>query len=459
MSIMSWNCRGAGSDETVQYLQGLRRSIFPDFLFLMETKQKNSYMMGLQQSLGYDKMITVEPIGLSGGLALMWKSTFDVAVLSCDNRIIDVKVSFGSVSFYLTCVYGNHVRSKRQEVWTRLIDIGLVRDEAWLLTGDFNELMSNGEKLGGAIRDESTFWDFRNMAENCKIKELRFFGNSLSWAGKRDNVWVQCRLDRSFGNDEWFSLFPRASSEYLDMWASDHRPLRISFALERVDPHRGRFFFDKRMLSKAGLEEVIKSCWGDDCEVQNSTMERINRCRRGILRWKKRADLNSKNKITRLKSALEREVSKHFPSFHVMSKIRKELALAYKEEETFWRQKCREEWLRSGNRNTKFFHNCVKGKRHQNKILMLLDDLGREHFSEGSKGDIAVNYFRELFMSSNPHDVESLFTGFQPRVTAAMNNLLLAPISEEEVRKAAFCVKSSSAPGEDGLTGVFYQRF
>lgn len=101
----------------------------------------------------------------------------------------------------------------------------------------------------------------------------------------------------------------------------------------------------------------------------------------------------------------------------------------------------------------------MKGKRHQNRILMLLDELGREHFSEGSKGDIAVNYFRELFMSSNPHDLESLFSGFQPRMTTAMNTLLIAPVSEDEVKRTAFCVKGSSAPGEDGLTGVFYQRF
>lgn len=79
----------------------------------METKQKNGYMVGLQQILGYDKTISVEPIGLSGGLALMWKSNFDVAVLSCDKRIIDVKVTFCSISFFLTCVYGDPVRSKR----------------------------------------------------------------------------------------------------------------------------------------------------------------------------------------------------------------------------------------------------------------------------------------------------------------------------------------------------------
>ena len=77
---------------------------------------------------------------------------------------------------------------------------------------------------------------------------------------------------------------------------------------------------------------------------------------------------------------------------------------------------------------------------------MLLDELGREHFLEGSKSDIAVNCFRELFMSSNSHDVESLFTGFQPRVTTTMNNLLVVPVSEEEVKRAAFCVKGNSAP-------------
>ncbi|KAH0922402.1 hypothetical protein HID58_022420, partial [Brassica napus] len=33
----------------------------------------------------------------------------------------------------------------------------------------------------------------------------------------------------------------------------------------------------------AGLEDVIKECWGSREELQNNTKERINRCRRGIL--------------------------------------------------------------------------------------------------------------------------------------------------------------------------------
>ena len=48
MSIMSWNCQGAGSTETVQQIREYRRKYFPDFLFLMETKQKFEFINGLK---------------------------------------------------------------------------------------------------------------------------------------------------------------------------------------------------------------------------------------------------------------------------------------------------------------------------------------------------------------------------------------------------------------------------
>lgn len=142
-----------------------------------------------------------------------------------------------------------------------------------------------------------------------------------------------------------------------------------------------------------------------------------------------------------------------------MKRLKQDLASAYHEEEIYWRQKCREEWLREGDCNTTFFQNCVKGKRMQNRILMLLDEWGQENFSEGSKGNIAVEFFRDLFRSSDPFDLETLFTGFSSRVTDDMNVMLSAPVLAEDIRVAAFSVKGSSAPGKDGLTGAFYQKY
>lgn len=296
MSILSWNCQGASGNDTDRHLRALRRKYFPDLLFLMETKQKFEYISGLRKRLGYDHVITVEPVGLSGGLAVMWKDSYQVVVLSSDKRIIDLKVTCGASSFFLSCVYGDPVMARRQEVWDRLTALGLLRDEAWLLAGDFNELLSNEEKSGGAVRSESSFWDFRNMVQNCKLREIRYTGNCLSWTGVRENVWVQCRLDRSFGNNEWFSLFPRSSMEYLELWASDHRPIRICFALENTNHSKRRFFLDKRMLSREGFEDLVRSSWEGNAGDGNCTMDRIRRCRRSIMNWKRNADLNSRTR-------------------------------------------------------------------------------------------------------------------------------------------------------------------
>ncbi|XP_013589191.1 PREDICTED: uncharacterized protein LOC106297509 [Brassica oleracea var. oleracea] len=459
MSVLSWNCRGAGNTETVRRLTEMRKDHYPDFLFLMETKQKDSYMIGLQKTLGYDRMFTVAPEGLSGGLTVLWKDCYKVEILSSDKRLIDMSVEMGSLFFFLSCVYEDPVRDRRQLVWDKLVNIGLTRDRAWALIGDFNELLDNSEKLGGAVRNDSTFWDFRNMVENCKIKEVRSTSNTLSWVGWRDNVWVQCRLDRSFGNDEWFQLFPRSNVDYMEMWPSDHRPLLLKFLFEPHDRGQGRFYFDKRMVGKAGFEDAVRRGWDGGTGDNSSIMDRLSGCRKELSRWKRSSELNSKTRIQRLNQKLEKEIAKTRPSARSMRRLRVQLAQAHRDEERYWRQRSREQWLREGDMNTAYFHNVVKGRKIRNNILLLKDDQGTKFFSEGAKGDIAVGYFRDLFMSSNPADLESLFEGFQSKVTADMNETLTKEFTPEEIKRAAFSIKGSSAPGEDGITGVFYQQY
>ena len=164
------------------------------------------------------------------------------------------------------------------------------------------------------------------------------------------------------------------------MFGSDHRPIRICFAHEAFGSHSSRLFFDKRMMKRKGFEDIVKQNWGVISGDTSNIMTRIIRCKRGIKRWKRQADLNSRNRIIRLKVVFEREVSKTNPSFQVMKRLKQDLASAYHEEEIYWRQKCREEWLREGDRNTNFFEDCVKGKRMQNRILMLLDEWGQENW-------------------------------------------------------------------------------
>lgn len=204
----------------------MRHEHFSDFLFLPKTKNSSNHVLKVHRWMEYDNSHIVNPIGLSGGLALFWKASYDVVeVINSEQRIIDVRVKLGSLSFYISCVYGDLVCHLRQVVWDQLIDIGDSRDELWFVLGDLSELIDNSEKLGGPARAESTFFPFRNMKSECRLQETPSIGNRFSWAGERNNMWIQCRLDRAFGNEAWYQLFPRVQTEYLERIGSDHRPM------------------------------------------------------------------------------------------------------------------------------------------------------------------------------------------------------------------------------------------
>lgn len=125
----------------------------------------------------------------------------------------------------------------------------------------------------------------------------------------------------------------------------------------------------------------------------------------------------------------------------------------------FWRQKSREKWLRLGDRNSKFFHNSVKANRSRNYLIKLNDKNGIAQWSDAVKAEVAIEYFTGLFSSSNPPSYESVFQSMIPKVTPSMNKSLVDPITKEEVRDAVFSIEAESAPGPDGMTATFFQRF
>lgn len=244
----------------------------------------------------------------------------------------------------------------------------------------------------------------------------------------------------------------------MEIWPSDHRPILLSFVLEEAVRGSGRFYFDKRMIGKERIEEAVRNAWSGFGDP-TSLIDRLAVCRRELSQWKRANNFNSRNRIPKLQEALEKEIARLQSSARSMSRLRTELAQAHKEEERFWRQRSREQWLKEGDMNTSYFHNVVKGKKIRNRVLMLKDSLNIEHFSEGAKGQIAVDFFRDLFMSSNPFDLVTLFTGFAARVTPEMNASLTKEFSADEIKRAAFSFKGGSTPGEDGMSGIFYQSF
>ncbi|XP_010507009.1 PREDICTED: uncharacterized protein LOC104783562 [Camelina sativa] len=321
MSILSWNCQGLGrpQDLTVQRVMEMRKKHFPEILFLMETMNIRNVLVDIQVWLNYDRVYTMDPIGRCGGLAVFWKKSITLEFLQADKNVIDLGVEFGNRKFFVSRIYGNPRSELRHIVWEKITRIGIQRKDNWCLIGDFNEILHNGEKLGGPRRCVSSFDDFSNMLVACGMLEHQSSGNSYTWGGRRGDLWIQCKLDRCFGNKAWFESFPVANQRFLEKEGFDHRPVLLNL-FSSQETYRGSFRFDKRMLHQPLVFETIKQAWQASTSLfGHSLSERLRRCRRALSMWKRTNDTNAKEKINCIQRDIEIEHASLAPSFDRMA--------------------------------------------------------------------------------------------------------------------------------------------
>lgn len=151
---MSWNCQGIGAPLTAQRIREFRKKISPSALFLMETKNQDEALLKHFRNSDLSNHFTVPPTGLAGGLSLSWKDELQVEILFSSPNIIDTRIEAHGISSFVSFIYGPPVTADRPAFWRKLMEIGEGRDDSWLITGDFNDLLDNSEKVGGPMRWE-----------------------------------------------------------------------------------------------------------------------------------------------------------------------------------------------------------------------------------------------------------------------------------------------------------------
>ena len=75
------------------------------------------------------------------------------------------------------------------------------------------------------------------------------------------------------------------------------------------------------------------------------------------------------------------------------------------DKEIYWKQRSRTDWLKEGDKNTKFFHYKVSSKKKKNRIWGIETDAGKWVAKAEEVGHEFCNYFTKLFTTSKPsHD-------------------------------------------------------
>ena len=397
------------------------------------------------------------PDGLSGGLALSWKASVQLDVLYSSPNIIDTCITSNNKIFFVSYVYGAPRKEERAEFWNKLSELGAQRKEAWLITGDFNDLLNNSEKVGGPIRWEGSFLAFRSFVTQHGIWDLQHSGNSLSWRGVRYSHFIQSRLDRAMANVEWSEMFPTGRCEYHRFEGSDHRPVLTLFDNNLLKKKKGIFRFDRRLRDKPEIRAIVEDTWST--QPADSVITKICRVRTKIVEWTKLQNQNSRALILSSQEQLEAALSDTTPDADLISSLQSILDKAYVEEEQFWRQRSRIQWLSCGDRNSSFFHSVTRGRRALNKFAVIEDETGTAFFREEQIVQAIESFYQDIFSSRSTGDLSVVREVISPRISPEMNDALIAVPSDVEIKQAVFSINVDKAPGPDGFSADFYQSF
>lgn len=122
MKIISWNCQGLGNPLTIQELRALIALERPSIVFLMETKNKATKVESICKKLQFQNLFLENPMGIAGGLALMWNEEVTLTVQRSSKHFIHVQCieSARNLSMQITFIHASTHLGERIQLWQQL---------------------------------------------------------------------------------------------------------------------------------------------------------------------------------------------------------------------------------------------------------------------------------------------------------------------------------------------------
>lgn len=249
--------------------------------------------------------------------------------------------------------------------------------------------------------------------------------------------------------------------EHLNDTESDHYPLLVH--IDVVKPKGCKpFRFLEFWCEHPSFMDLVRDIWSTvECVSPIvRTALKLKRLRKALGRWSREmyGDIfqelrKAEDKVSRL--ALEEGDGQCPERWKTLNAARANLKRRITTVESFWRQKARQQWDEGGDKNTRYFHNCVKGRRKRLVIHRISTEGGVLSSQEDMQRG-AVLFYSKLQSRERVLKDEVVLGLIQPTVSATENAALIAIPTMEEVVKVVFDMRGDGAPDPDGFTGLFF---
>ncbi|XP_073355415.1 uncharacterized protein [Aegilops tauschii subsp. strangulata] len=303
-------------------------------------------------------------------------------------------------------------------MWDKLRELKEKSDLPWTIVGDFNEAVWQFEHFSLTPRAERQMESFREALDDCALTDLGFSGVPFTYDNKRAVRLQAEQLKQNKRRCRQYELFWERASD---------------------------------------LPEVIEQAWA--AAGDKSDMEAIQSCLGNVMKslqnWSSRKFGNILKHLQEVRTELEGMLNSGADSTEVRRVSDKLNELLYKEE-MLWLQRSRINWLREGDRNTKFFHRKAIWRAKKNKISKLQAN-GNWIFSSAELESMATAYFQNLFTRDPNLNPEEIVALFESKVSVEMNERLCKEFTASEISDALFEIGPLKAPGIDGFPARFYQ--
>lgn len=211
-----------------------------------------------------------------------------------------------------------------------------------------NDLLKQGEKVGGRAVRASSSRGLANFMDAMGMVDLSFVGCRYTWLNRRSRLAnIRERIDRGV-DTQWRMTFSNAGIVHYDYALSDHVPIVINIFGCNSSASKP-FKFEKFWAREAGCFDVVAKAWCQECvgSVGCKLVKKIRATRHALLKWNKSSYGNIQEAINLLKSQLSfcQQGDQSEDCLALEQRLMFGLDEQLKREEELWRQKSRVKWL------------------------------------------------------------------------------------------------------------------